>query len=415
MHLLFLNRSFWPDLEASGQNLTELCEDLSAEHDITVIAGPSYYVHTRHSGLWTNDRLGKIRILRTWGTRFSKRRLVTRMTNLGTYFLLASIAALSIAKPDMIIAATDPPLLGALGVLLKRWWRCPLVYNIRDLYPDVAEANGAIRNPLLLGLLKWSNALASARADMLVVLADDMRQRVIARGVPEYKVAIVHNNVDCRKIYAIEPNAFRARWADNFVVMYSGNLGLSQQLETVLEAADLLREDTRIVFLLVGEGARKNWLKEKARNLKLTNVEFLSYQPKERLAESLSAADLHLIPLLKAATGAIVPSKIYGILAVGRPFVAMTADSAEAARLAREYAIGFVVTPGDAADLARVVRSSADNRANLQVMGQNARQLALQEYDRPIIARKFNAIINSVGRSASHKSMRETPARPVAG
>ena len=399
MHLLFLNRSFWPDLEATGQNLTELCEDLSVEHDVTVIAGPSYHVLTPQRGLWTKDKLGRINILRTWGTRFPKRRLLARMANLGSYFVLAGLAALTVTKPDVIVVATDPPLLGALGVWLKHRWRCPLVYNIRDLYPDVAEANGGVKNPLLLGLLKWSNDLASAKADKLVVLADDMRRRVVAKGVPDHKIAIVHNNVDCRKMHPIEPNAFRARWTDKFVVMYSGNLGLSQQLETVLDAADLLRADQRIVFLMVGEGARKNWLKDRARDLKLMNVEFLPYQPKERLAESLSAADLHLIPLLKAATGAIVPSKIYGILAVGRPFVAMTDENAEAARLARDYAVGFVATPGDAAGLARVISNGADKRAELQKMGCSARRLAIEEYDRPIIARKFSAVISSVNRS----------------
>jgi colanic acid biosynthesis glycosyl transferase WcaI len=407
MHLLVINRSFWPDVEASGQNLTELCEDLSNEHEVTVIAGPSYHVATPHRGLWTNDRLGKINIVRTWGTRFPKHRLPARMVNLGSYFILAGLAALRIPKPDVIVAATDPPLLGALGALLKHWWECPLVYNIRDLYPDVAEANGGVKNPLLLRLLQWSHDFASAKADMLIVLADDMRQRVLAKGVPAHKVTIVHNNVDCQRIRPVEPNAFRERWANKFVVMYSGNLGLSQQLETVLDAADRLRADPRIVFLLVGEGTRKNWLQERARVLNLPNVEFLPYQPKERLAESLSAADLHLIPLLKAATGAIVPSKIYGILAVGRPFVAMTDNNAEAARVAREHEVGFVVAPGDAAELARVINSGADQRADLQEMGRSARRLAIEEYDRPIIAKKFNAVISSVNRSGGAQALQQ--------
>src|SRR5262249_22949502 len=149
--------------------------------------------------------------------------------------------------------------------------------------------------------------------------------------------------VDCRKMLPPATNNFRARWEGKFIVMYSGNLGLSQQLETVLEAAHLLRDHGRVLFLLVGEGARKDWLRERARELKLGNVEFQPYQPKDRLPESLSAADLHLIPLLSAATGAIVPSKIYGILAAGRPFVAMMDEWADVARMARDHSIGFVV------------------------------------------------------------------------
>jgi colanic acid biosynthesis glycosyl transferase WcaI len=113
VRLLFLNRSFWPDLEATGQNLTELCEDLSKRFEITFIAGPSYHVATAQRGLWTSERLGDITIIRTWGTRFPKRRLIARLMNLGSYFVLAAFAALSTSKPDIVIAATDPPLLGA--------------------------------------------------------------------------------------------------------------------------------------------------------------------------------------------------------------------------------------------------------------------------------------------------------------
>ncbi len=178
--------------------------------------------------------------------------------------------------------------------------------------------------------------------------------------------------------------------------MYSGNLGLSQHLEAVLDAAERLRHDERIVFLLIGEGARKRWLEERARSMGLRNVEFCPYQPKDRLPESLSAADLHLIPLLGAATGAIVPSKIYGILAVGRPYVAMMEEAAEAARLVREYGIGFVVPPGDAEALANTVKGAADNPQDLRVKGQRARRLAEEQFDRDIIAYKYSEILAAV-------------------
>jgi glycosyltransferase involved in cell wall biosynthesis len=399
MRLLFLNRSFWPDLEATGQNLTELCEDLTPEHQITFIAGPPYHVATNRRGLWTKDQLGEISIIRTWGTRFSKRRLAPRLLNLGTYFVLAGVAALRSPKPDMIIAATDPPMLGALAAALKSLWRCAFVYNVRDLYPDVAEANGGVTNPLLLRLLKWANDIAYARADLVIVLGEDMRRRVLSKGVPETKVVVVPNKVDCRNIRPVEPNPLRTRWDGKFIVMYSGNLGLSQQLETVLDACERLRDDGRILFLLVGEGASKSWLKERVRLLQLQNIEFLPYQPKERLAESLSAADLHLIPLLSAATGAIVPSKVYGILAAGRPFVAMMDEAADVAQLARDHAVGFVVVPGDGASLAETIRHAVDNPGELHLMRQRARRLAVEQYDRPVIARKYNAMISSVNRS----------------
>jgi colanic acid biosynthesis glycosyl transferase WcaI len=395
--LLFLNRSFWPDLEATGQNLTELCEDLCGDFQITFIAGPSYHVSTSTRGLWSRQRLGDINIVRTWGTRFPKRRLIARMVNLGSYFVLAAVAALRTPRPDIVIAATDPPLLGALGALLSKRWKCSFVYNVRDLYPDVAQANGGVKNRFLLGLLKWANDYAYAGADSVIVLGEDMRRLVLDKGVAPQKVAVVANNVDCRKMRPIEPNSFRAQWPGKFIVMYSGNLGLSQQLEAVIDAAQCLRDDQRILFLLIGEGARKQWLQEKVRISGLRNVEFRPYQPRDRLSESLSAADLHLIPLLGAATGAIVPSKIYGILAVGRPYVAMMDESAEAARLVRDYSVGFVVPPGDAGALAATIKRAADNPQDLRLKGQKARWLAEEQFDRDIIARKYSEVLEAVG------------------
>ena len=316
--VLFLNRSFWPDREATGQFLTELCDDLSSDHEVTIVAGPCCQDKDKNSAgfrLWSRERRGKVTIIRTWGTRFSKSNLAGRLVNLGTYYLLAAIVAFRLPRPDVIVAETDPPLLGALAAALKRRWRCRLIYNVRDLYPDIAEVTGGVRSPFLLDLLRRGNDYAYRRADLIVTLGHDMARRIVDKGVPTDKVVVVPDWVDCGRIRPLDSNPFRRSFGDKFVVMYSGNLGLSQQLEAVLEAADRLRDDNRILFALIGEGARKKWLEERARAMGLTNVTFLPYQPLENLGASLSAADLHLIPLAPGAAGCLVPSKIYGILA----------------------------------------------------------------------------------------------------
>jgi glycosyltransferase involved in cell wall biosynthesis len=178
--------------------------------------------------------------------------------------------------------------------------------------------------------------------------------------------------------------------------MYSGNIGLSQQLEAVLEAADRLRDDQRILFAIIGEGARKKWLQERARDKGLNNVKFLPYQPKENLGESLSAADLHLIPLAPGAAGCLVPSKIYGILAAGRPFIAMMEENAEVASIAREDAVGFVVRPGDVDALTRTIRESVDAPERLAQMGVRARRLAVQRFDRNKVTSRFGSVLTAV-------------------
>lgn len=393
---MFLNRSFWPDLEATGQFLTELCEDLSAEHEITFIAGRSYHVRSSGGGLISRESRGRVTILRTWSTRLSKRRLPARLLNLGTYYALAAIAALGVKRPDIVIAETDPPLLGALGAILKWRWNCRLIYNVRDLYPDIAIANGGLKNRFLLKLLERANRLSFAKSDRIIVLGEDMRDRILAKGVAPEKVSIVTDWVDTRDIRPIPMNRFRRELGDRFVVMYSGNMGLSQQLETVLDSAVKLRDDSRILFLFVGEGARKQWLIDQARQLGLPNVQFLPYRPREELAESLSAADLHLIPLLPGAAGCLVPSKIYGILAAGRPFVAIMEDCAGIARLAREHSVGYVVTPGDAQGLASTIVAAVEAPDELARMGSRARQLAETHFDRTVVTRNFAEVLSAV-------------------
>lgn len=394
--LLFLNRSFWPDLEATGQFLTELCEDLAQRHDVTVVCGPSYHAGARVARPLSEERYGRVRIVRTWGTRFQKSRLPARLVNLGTYYALAALRSMTLARPDVVIAETDPPLLGMLGALLKRRHRCKLVYNVRDLYPDIAVANGGVRSRTLLGVLRGANRLAYAHSDLVVTLGRDMRERIVAKGVPAAKVVVVPDWVDTNAIRPIDPNPMRADFGDKFVVMYSGNLGLSQQLDTVLDAAYSLSSDARILFVLVGDGARKQWLQEHARTLRLGNVLFLPYRPKERLAESLSAADLHLIPLARGAAGCLVPSKVYGILAAGRPYVAMMEDHAEVARLAVERGVGFVVPPGDAPQLAATIARAVSNSSELKTMGSRARKLAEQDFSRPTITAKFESMLEGV-------------------
>jgi glycosyltransferase involved in cell wall biosynthesis len=404
--VLFLNRSFWPDREATGQFLTELCDDLSRDHEVTIIAGPSYHVPGTRAGgirLWSRESRGKVSIVRTWGTRFSKSNLAGRLVNLGSYYLLAALAALWLPRPDVIVAETDPPLLGALAAVLKQRWGCKLIYNVRDLYPDIAEATGGVRNPLLLGLLRHANDFAYKRADLIVTLGHDMANRIVAKGVPADKVAVVPDWVDCERIRPLADNPMRRNFGGKFVVMYSGNLGLSQQLENVLEAAGRLSDDERIIFALIGEGARKQWLEERALAMGLPNVIFMPYQPLENLAESLSAADLHLIPLAPGTAGCLVPSKLYGIIAAGRPFIAMMEENAEVAQIARKEAVGFVVRPGDVEGLVRAIREAADAPPRLKQMGVRARRLAELRFDRIKVTSRFGSVLDKLATQNQEK------------
>jgi len=396
MNLLFINRCFWPDAEATGQLLGELTEDLSSDSEITVVAGPSYNGVTERRGFLRTEARGRVAIVRTWGTRLPKARLLGRIINLGTYYLLAAIASLKLQRPDVVVVETDPPLLGLLGALLKARWGSRFVYYCQDLYPDIAEATCGVRSRTLLWLLDRANRIAYARADAIVVLGQDMRRRVVEKGVAAEKIVVIPNWIDCNKVVAGSSNPSRRRFGGKFVVMYAGNLGLSQQLEIVVTAAERLRADERILFVLVGDGARKQRLQDEVRTRNLPNFEILPQQPKDTIGELLTAADLHLVPLMAGATGCMVPSKVYGILAAGRPFVAMMEDSADVARLAGEHGVGFVTPPDDVDGLVKAIRNALSNPGALKEMGRRARRLAEEQFERRVVTRRFAQLLETV-------------------
>ena len=406
MRILFVNRSFWPDTDATGVLLNELTEDLASEHQITVICGPANTTSRRSLRLFRYENHGAVRIVRTFGARLSKRNVVVRLLNLVVYYALACIAAFR-EHADIVIAETDPPLLGVLGAMLKRLKKCSFVYYCQDLYPEIAEATGGLKSRFLLGRLGWCNDFAYRHADAIIVLGPDMMARLGRRGVPGDRTTIIPNWIDCQKVQplsAIPPG----RDSGDFVVMYAGNMGWSQNLETVLETARLMRDDRRVKFVFVGDGAKKSALEREARMQRLDNVEFIDRQPPNAMSGILAAGDLHLIPLAAGSAGCLVPSKVYGILAAGRPYVAMMEADGEVARLASEFEVGFVTPPENAGALAHTIAAAMEDPKRLELMGRRARVLAEEAYDRRLVTRRFADFLKTIRPAASPS--RRTPA-----
>jgi glycosyltransferase involved in cell wall biosynthesis len=397
LRLLFLNRCYYPDVEATGQLLGELCADLARDHDVTVVAGQPNFVGAAPAGGWIGrERHHGVTVLRTRNLRFTKASFVGRVFGLLSYVLLAFWAALWQRRPHVLIVETDPPVLGALGAFLKRWHRCPLVFYLQDLFPEVGLALGKLRPGPLTALLRWATQLGLTHADRVVVLGEDMRRRVLARGIDPAKVAIVPNWADTSVAFPDrEDNALRKQWGldGHFAVMYSGNLGLSQDLGLVLAAARQL-QDEPVQFVFVGEGAAKAGLMAQAAEWALANVRFYPYQPKERLFESLSAADLHLIPLRRGLAGCIVPSKLYGILAVGAPYIAAVEADSEVGTITAAARTGLRIEPDSVEQLVAAIRWSLAHRDELDAMGRRGRRLAETAFDRKVAVARFDCIFH---------------------
>lgn len=398
VRVLFLNRSYWPDAEATGQLLTELCEDLADRgFSVGVVAGQPNQnpgdVAFRRSGTEVRHRVS---IHRVRHTRLRKSWFVGRVVNLVTFLFTSAIRTLRLERPDVIVVETDPPLLCYLGVLLSIWHRAKLLVYLQDIYPDIALELGKLRRGLLYRFLHRTMYGTYRRADQIVVLSGDMRERLLRNGVQPDRVAIVPNWVDTRAVHPVKhANAFREsqEWGAGFVVMYSGNLGLSQRLEYLIEAADLLRDDPGIRFVLIGDGARKAPLVEQVRSKGLSSVTFLGYRPKEALAESLSAADVHVVVLDPALADCMMPSKIYGILASGSAVIVAASENCELSRMVAEYDVGRSVPFGDAAALAEAIRWFRRRERERGDMGRRARDLSVDRYDRRLVTPAFGEIL----------------------
>jgi glycosyltransferase involved in cell wall biosynthesis len=398
--VLFLNRSYWPDAEATGQLLTELCEDLAPSLDVTVIAGqpndnPTGAAYRRH-GTEMHDG---VRVRRVRHTRFPKRFLPGRIVNYLSFLLGALWAALWVKRPDVVVVETDPPLLCLIGRYLQRVRGAKLVIYLQDIHPDIAVAIGKVRDGRLVRALRRLMFHVYRGADRVVVLSRDMRDRVVESGVAPERVVCVPNWIDTALVQPIKRNnPFREEHCLNgeFVVMYSGNLGLCQRLEDVVAAAGYLRHRKDILILLVGEGALKRQLEDQVVQLGLPNVRFLPYQPKSDLASSLSAADVHLVPLDPRVASCLMPSKLYGVLASGTPLVAVAPDECELADLTREHGVGVVAPPGEPEALADILARLADETWDLGEMGLRARRLAEAKYDRKAVTARFHALLSEV-------------------
>ncbi len=405
MHIAFFNRSYYPDQTATGQLLTELCEHLVGDHGcrVSVVAGlplqplPGQEGDVR--GLLTRESRHGVEILRARGTRFAKRRFSGRAMNYVSYFLSACYAGFSLDKPDVVVAMTDPPIVGLAATLAGLRFGAPLVMAFQDIFPEVAVLLQDFHSETVNRGLQAVNKFLVRRAARSIVIGDTMRRRLIeAKGASPDRTVVIHNWADTT---ALQPgprdNDFRRthQLGDKFVVMHSGNLGLSQGLETLVEAAALLREAPNVCFVFQGDGVKKAELEQRVRDLGLTNVMFLPFVPKETLGSSFAASDVFIVSLQRGLAGYIVPSKLYGILAAGRPLIAAVEEQCEVAELAITHDCGVVIPPGDARALAGAVLRCRADRARLAQMGVNARRIATT-FDRSSQVARYLEVFRSV-------------------
>jgi glycosyltransferase involved in cell wall biosynthesis len=395
VRILILNQYFRPDQAASAHRLTDLAEDLAREHDVTALVGrPSYNQAT--DGPMPAGPNPAIVVRYVASTSFARYRRWPRILNYLTYLFGALCMGMIVRRPDVIVAATDPPLISVVAATISRLRRVPFVHLLWDVQPDVAIAAGLIGPGPLPRLLARLNRAAIRRATVVVPPTQAMADTAIALGVRADRVHTVSHWEDL-DIVRLRPkrNAFSIAHglADRFVVMYSGNHGLTQELDRYLALADRLRDLEDVLLVFVGDGASKRALRERVEERRLSNVKLMPYASREALADSLASADVCLAPLGAGLTRYMLPSKLYTILACGRPFIAAIDASSDLRMLAEHHRCGFVVDPGDVdavADRVRWLHAHPDERRE---MGARARQAAELHYARTVVTPRFATLL----------------------
>ncbi len=407
--VLFLDRFYFPDEQATSVYLTELTEALQNRFQIEVLCGPPGIVTEKRR---SSDPLTLSPLpLRGRGEgegggvhqvpclRFPKSLLFARLLNDFSFLFMALLRGLFVPKPSLIISQTSPPGIWWIGFLLSRWHGSRWIHVSKDIFPDSLKVLSRSPNTLLISFLDQISSLPLKRADQIVVIGEDMRNVFLRKGFSSDRIFKIYDWVDLEFIRPLSkknPFSMKYRIEDKFVVMYAGNFGRTHNFEDLLAAAEELRQTREIIFVLVGEGALKEKLAREVGFRELTNILTVSFEPRAKLPEVLAAADLSVILLKKGMAGLSVPSKIYSLLASGRPVLACVDPASDIARIVRESSSGFVIPPGNSTELAASIKTLFENRPLREELGNNARRFVEDRDFKASAFRRYGELFREV-------------------
>ena len=402
--VLVLSQLFYPEVLAAGKIMTELCEKLvDMGMDVEVMCGPltvldrKTYVpkYTEHHG---------IRINRVLGTRFPQIKLSGRIINEISYSFSVFFKLIRDTSKRPVLVLTHPPFPAPTCAFLQKIGRGKLyIYLILDVYPDTAVKLGLIKERGFIDRLWESvNIFTYKHASSILVTGrcmEEVIRKKVGASLPD-KIHTIHMWSDDNLIQPVPraDNPFIRKWSleEKFVVLYSGNMGMYHDLETVMETARILKGYKDIVFLFIGEGLKKPLMKEFARRHELTNCEFLPYVEREDLKFSLSCAHVGLVSLDRGHEGLSVPGKTYSIMAAGVPVIAVMSPTAEIARIIHEEECGIVVEPSHPEELEKAILTLYNNHQKLGIMGKNARRAIDTKYNLESAAKVFYKMISDI-------------------
>lgn len=398
MKILLLNLYYPPDTSATAKMAHSVVDTVSICHSITVLCGrPSYDTSERRAWrLYQTETVGLARVIRAGSTDFPRFDMKKRVLNYLSYTGLAIPRAL-FANCDVVLAMTDPPFQGIIGAFVAMLKRKPYVYNIRDLYPEMALGGSLVEPGWLSRVWEILHRWGLRRATRIIVLGEDMRARIIAKGIEPSRVVVIRDGAE-----TLPPNSplpvpdrdvVRAiRGNFSFVLLHAGNIGFYGAWNTLVTAARKLASDG-VGLVFVGAGAQRAEVEAVAAGS--DNIRFLDYFNYGKISSVMAAADAHIVTVKRGLEGVVVPSKMYGILAAGKPIVAVAAKESDVASLGVQQGFAVAADPDNPAELVRVVRDLAADLNKLKTMG-NAARAAAPAYDKAGELQKFVRIFDAL-------------------
>jgi colanic acid biosynthesis glycosyl transferase WcaI len=409
--ILFINQYYWPDHASTAQHLADLAESLAAKgYECHVLCGLGQY-RTGVAKLPTYEVHNGVHVHRVKVSAFGRKTTVHRMCDYLSYYVQAFRKAFFMQSFDLVVTLTTPPLIGLIGSLLKLIKGPRHILWSMDLHPDASLALGRMKpsNPAAILLNRIGN-LIYRRSDRVVVLGPYMADRILAKGVRPERVREVPVWSRRDEIFPREREGHPLRQelgiSDQFVVMYSGNLGLAHQFDEFVDAAERLQDRPDITFLFVGAGPRLKEVQSAVTERQLMNVRFMDYFPRESLHMSLSVADVHLISMRDCMTGIVVPGKLYGAMASGRPTIFVGPRYCESADTIRDSACGFTIDTGDVDSLVKSISQMADQPEIGQLKGANGRRSFLRNYESQLCCDRWEIVIGELLETQTENAVR---------
>lgn len=395
-----ISELYYPEETSTGYFLTRIAEGLAAHYKVSVLCSQPTYSSRGKIAPIAEIRNG-VKVHRCWSTIFNKDVLPLRIVNVATITFSVFMNSLRrLRNGNRILVVTNPPMLPfvvLLAAILRKAECCLLIH---DVYTEVLQASGIVKpKSFIFLLIDRLTFQLYKRSSRIIVLGRDMSALLRKKlSIVKKPILIIPNWADVEfikpKKRAGHPFLKKLGISKKFVIQYSGNIGRTHGIDNLLQCAEQFEDDSSTHFLFIGFGGKAKWLKQESKQKALSNVTIMDYRPREQLTLSLTACDIALISFIPGMTGVSVPSRMYNIMAAGKPMIAITDSNSELARVVFEEEIGWVVPPKDLKGLRMTILEAKANMGRLAAMGRRARQCDEKKYSYDSVIKKYVELLN---------------------